>query len=329
MADTHMTGPGISTGFNPTAGGDYNPDAGPNTSYQGDTFMDPRYPYQGGSGPVTSGNVSRATFFNTQSLRSVDAIPSTIATANIAALQAQTGGTALTLVTTTGAGITVTTAGAAIAGYPMMGSAPGLKTTAAATPTQALLAIDGLFAYLIVGRNAILDPTTAIARAVSLTSGGNLSAGTFTVRGYDLFGYKMTETITGPNANTVNGKKAWKYIQSVTPNTTSATTVSVGTTDIYGTHLRCDKWEDLLVFWNQVFLTTPAGAGGGVIAFADTTSPATATTGDVRGTYNVGTTASNGTRRLSFTQSPPVASMVGATFLNPNLLAGVPQYADF
>lgn len=71
------------------------------------------------------------------------------------------------------------------------------------------------------------------AAPVTLTSAGNLSAGTFTVIGTDRRGNALSEVITGPNANTVSGHFLFATITSITPNTTSATTVSAGVANIH------------------------------------------------------------------------------------------------
>lgn len=132
-----------------------------------------------------------------------------------------------------------------------------------------------------------------VARAVSLTSTANLSAINVTITGYDEYGSYMTQTRTGPNNNTVNTLKAFKSVRSVTPGTTSASTMSVGTSDVFGLqfamtdagYLGSVKWANALA----------QDAGTFVAAVA--TSPATAATGDVRGTYTP-SSASNGSRRL-------------------------------
>ncbi len=71
------------------------------------------------------------------------------------------------------------------------------------------------------------------AAPVTLTSAGNLSAGTFTVVGLDRRGNALSEVITGPNANTVSGHFLFAVITSITPNTSSATTVSAGVAGVH------------------------------------------------------------------------------------------------
>jgi len=132
-----------------------------------------------------------------------------------------------------------------------------------------------------------------VPRTVSLTSGGVLSAGTFTIVGYDVYGQRMTQTLAGPATNTVNTLKAFKSIVSVTPNTTSATTVSIGIGDTFGLPFAIsDVGYVQAVKWAQ---TLAPDAGTFVAAVA--TDPNTAALGDVRGTY-LPSSASNGTRRL-------------------------------
>lgn len=320
MTASHEAGPKVVYGYvTPTAGGDYNPDAGPSSFYQGIGFLDVRYGYSPGAGQsLTSppAGVAWANFMAVPLTHSINAAPSTLATANIAALQAPTLNTPLNLVTTTGAGITASTAGVVVAGYPMAGSGAGIKALASST---ALLAIDGLFAWLTVGVQSVFDPSKAIARAVSLTSTSNLSAINFTIVGFDIYGVRMSQTIAGPNNNTVNTTKCFKYIQSVTPNGTNAGTVSVGTADIYGFPLRNTLWEYLDIYWNGTLITSSTGW-----TTADTTNPATASTGDTRGSYAV-QSASNGTKRLVILQSIAIGDLVTATPANFASLFGQTQ----
>src|SRR6185312_16419492 len=130
---------------------------------------------------------------------------------------------------------------------------------------------------------SMYDPTAAIARNVRITSGGNDSGITFLVAGYDLYGYPQTEQITGANIGVASGKKAFKFITSITPSGAVASTASAGTGDVYGLPLLSSFWGDVDVVWNNACITAPSTG----YTAADTTSPATSTTGDVRGTVNV------------------------------------------
>jgi len=179
-----------------------------------------------------------------------------------------------------------------------------------------------------VGTIRLYHPGAMIARAVSITSTtSQVNATVFTVNGLDVYGYPMTETITtsGTSATTTNGAKAFKYIQSVTPSKTDGTgNYSVGTLDIFGFPLRSDQFQigvgvgaDTALMMNNAAITSATG----YVAAVKTT--ATATTGDVRGTYAV-QTSSDGTLRLGVIQSP-----FGPNLQSSTGLFGVSQYAGF
>lgn len=163
-------------------------------------------------------------------------------------------------------------------------SGTGLTLTAGTGITTAL-APDGS------GRTVyVLD----CERCISLTSTSDLSGVNYTASGFDKFGQFLTCTRAGPNNNTVTTLKGFASVLSVVPNATNGAQVSVGTADIFTLPFRLidigyivsNKWAGVLA----------ANAGTAVIG--DTTSPATASTGDPRGTYAPSGAASNGTRRL-------------------------------
>jgi hypothetical protein len=170
------------------------------------------------------------------------------------------------------------------------------------------------------GTIQLWNPMALTARAVSITT-SVATVGTtnvFTVVGYDIYGYPMSEAISVPSTSvsgtTVNGKKAFKFITSVTPSVTDATTsYSVGTTDIFGLPLRSDY------FGNATFIYPGTGATNLVTSVTGytpaVTTLATTTTGDVRGTYALQTAASTGTNRLIVRQSPALYNISSATGL--------------
>lgn len=132
-----------------------------------------------------------------------------------------------------------------------------------------------------------------VPRCVTITSGGNDSGITFTVKGYDVYGAAMSEKITGSNGSTATGKKAFLSVTSITPSGAVASTVTAGTADTFGMPVQViDKCYIDTQNWNN---TTSIDAG--TFTVADQTSPATTTTGDVRGTY-APSSASDGTKRL-------------------------------
>lgn len=309
MTHSAWAGPIISFGAGP-APQDYNPDIGPSLFINGPGLLDPRnaYAYKGnrfnGSNAYGFGSAAHIPVLN--------AVPATLAANNIAASQVPVAGTALTLVSATGAGITV--------GVSIQRADTGATVTG-------LLAIDGAASYVAFGSGAdgagglirMWNPSTLIARAVRVHSGGDDTGATFVVKGYDVYGYPMQETITGVNNGDANGVKAFKYIVSVTPaGTLSGSAVTVGTTDIYGLPLRADYVSETEINMADTWITAATGFTAAV-----TTDPATAITGDVRGTYAL-QTASNGTRRLAIFQTPLIANLASVTGL-----FGVTQYATF
>jgi len=184
----------------------------------------------------------------------------------------------------------------------------GAATVASATITGTMTGTNALLQpYGISGQTtgvSLWNPQCLIGRAVAVTGSASATGGNITIAGYDIYGVPMTETIAAPaSATTVNGKKAFKYIASVTPAFTDAHNYSVGTTDIYGFPLRSEYFGDTAINYNAAAIT----ANTGYVA-AVTTSPATATTGDVRGTYAL-QSASDGSKRLMVRQIPLVSNI--------------------
>ncbi len=237
-------------------------------------------------------------------------VPSAIATANIAALAHAASGTPMVLVSSSGAGITVLTTAA-----PAFFMPTGLSLSAG-------VVIDGLPSLAVFGsggnfQTGFYNRSTCVGRAVSISGVSGGAGGTFTVAGYDIYGYPMTQLVTvAAGANTVNTLKTFKAIASVTPNFADAHNYSVGTADIFGFGLLASFFGDVLINWNSALVS----ANNGFVA-ADTTSPATTATGDVRGTYAT-QSASDGTKRLIM----KVAPTLGALVTNPTTgLFGQPQ----
>lgn len=276
------------------AGAIGNPDAGPSAFFGGVGIVDPRVGFN--VGPL--GGVM---WYGGNDVVAIDQVPSAISTTAIAAAQVPVAATPLTLVSATGAGITVL----ASATY-VYGSGNTISVGA--------LAIDGVPGVVNLGtvlpstgfaRGKAYDPTKAIARAIAIHSVGVDTSATFTVAGYDLYGYPMSEAITGGSGATVTGKKAFKFVTSITPSgTLSGSNVSVGQSDVYGLPILANTFGAYTQFyWASAGITAVTG-----FVAADTTSPATSTTGDPRGTYLIQGTASDGTRRLQMVITPAVAN---------------------
>lgn len=115
---------------------------------------------------------------------------------------------------------------------------------------------------------------------------------TITVRGKDYLGDSLTETKTLNGTTTVQFNKAFKTVSSVTASAALTGNLSVGTNDKLGLPFRVDGRFDLL----SAYMDATDEVATVTLAAADTTNPATAATGDVRGTM-IPATATNGTRR--------------------------------
>lgn len=159
---------------------------------------------------------------------------------------------------------------------------------------------DGICAQqtLAAAGNALLDGALAssgtvvldVPRNVIIDAAGAATA-VLTITGTDTYGIPMSEAITLNGTTAVVGKKAFKTITRVAASA-AATDFFVGTGDTFGLPIRANTRGYVLTAWDGAFVTT------GTFTAAVTTSPATTTTGDVRGTYLV-PSVSDGTKRLT------------------------------
>lgn len=117
----------------------------------------------------------------------------------------------------------------------------------------------------------------AYGRGVTVKASGAATS-TVTVIGRDYLNQPMKETLTLNGTTAVNGKKAFKYVDQVDFGATSATTIDVGTTDVFGLPF---KAKLLLATLKDGVTTTAHTFVAGV-----ETDPQTATTGDPRGTID-------------------------------------------
>lgn len=310
MADQAFSGPFVAWGQNPPviAGGpppDYNADRSPSLADLGIGIIDPRFGWKnGGAG---GGSVQGYFYPPGVSVMLMDIVPAAAAGNNIAANAHVVNNTPMTLVNASGAGIILMTAALTI---PMTGLV-----------VPACLAIDILPGVLNFGTpnpggkgsKSAIDPTTTIARAVEIVASAAASGGHFLVQGFDLYGNPQTENINAAGNATTAGKKAWKFIQSVTPKFTDPQNYSVGTTDVIGLPWRADVYGYVNATFNNVPVVAPT------FVAADTTSPATATTGDVRGTITL-PSASDGTKSLQIAMG---LSPANAKALTPTNFVGL------
>lgn len=147
--------------------------------------------------------------------------------------------------------------------------APALAVATDIAASQAIAATTGVIngarasggvATLDVPRNVVAAWTTA---------------GVLTVTGTDQYGYPMTEV--SASGTSFTGKKAFKTITQIAMST-SVTGFTAGSGAVIGLPFRCDA--------NDLIARNFNGAvEAGTFTPADTTKPATGSTGDVRGTY--------------------------------------------
>jgi hypothetical protein len=170
-------------------------------------------------------------------------------------------------------------------------SGAGAVTLTAGTSAKSVVRSDGTTVIQLNTPRALQINTSTTAR-------------TITISGYDYYGQPMTEAITVATAGTAkSGAKAFYQIASATING-SATAVTIGTTDILGLPVRVfDAGYVVKVGWNNVILQN-----AGTFVAADMTSPASSTTGDVRGTFTP-TSASDGIKRLVMTIALPAIAV--------------------
>ena len=275
------------------------PDIAPSIDWGGSGLMDPRLPYNLANSSTGAGVLG---WYGSNTPKVVSAIPSATGTNTIATGQHTTSGTTLSLLSTSGTlGITVVSTGGTTvlpnygvtipAGSCIIDTAPAyIRSTGGAS---------GGHFY-----TAFYNPLNMISRAVSITSGAGASGGTFTIAGYDIYGYPMTQNLVSTGATvTVTTTKCFKFVTSVTPKFTDGTgTYTVGHADVYGLPLAADYFSDVDIYWNNAIQ-----AASTFTAAVKTT--ATASTGDVRGSFTPGS-SSNGTIRLDMYVQPAIARVM-------------------
>ena len=315
------SGPNINYGVVLSASGaanEYNEERGPSLCDLGEGLLDPRpnFGYKPGN-RVGAPVYAWAGLFGGPV---IDQIPTTLNTSGIAASQSATAATGtLTLQTSAGSSSFTTISGFVPSTY------TGLSNPSSIT----VLGIDcapgtpfGGLAFGSGGTVNLWDPTHAITRALTFNSTGTNTGATFTVNGFDLYGFAMhataASTATNVSATTL---KAFKYIQSITWSGAGSTTVYVGTADVYGFPMKCDHPAYTTIWWGASSIATLVTLANHAFASSAT---ATSSTGDVRGTFT-SSAASNSTAaaptRMVMTMSPSAQNLwtIGSSinFFNP------------
>lgn len=177
--------------------------------------------------------------------------------------------------------------------------------------------------FLINGASATGGVATlATPRGVDIVAGtAGDTTQVVTITGTDVYGQAMSEAITANGTARVSGKKAFKTITSAVSATAFTTTAAIGTTDVLGLPIRVtDK-----VYISRAGYNNTLAEDAGTLTVADVTSPATTTTGDVRGTY-IPSAAPDGSKRLLLAIVVPAlgcgpnATRIGAYGVNQNLV---------
>jgi hypothetical protein len=135
----------------------------------------------------------------------------------------------------------------------------------------------------------VVSPNPFGTNVTVVASGAATS--TVTVRGWDYYGQPMLETLTLNGATPVAGKKAFMQVLNYSFGATAATTIDIGWGTQLGLPYKCVK------VLSEEEDGTPKSTLGTLTAPV-LTDPATATTGDPRGTYVPNTTV-NGVKHVT------------------------------
>jgi hypothetical protein len=171
---------------------------------------------------------------------------------------------------------------------------------------------------LVLDGETLTAATDALATDVTLDVPRNLQivgeAGDdedVVITGLDEYGETVVETFTLNGSTPVVGLKAFKVVQSVIADATVAGGVDVGTGSALGLPYRVDAGGLLMAYEDSALdLTTSAVLG--TFLPADDTDPATAVTGDVRGTYDPNGTLDGTAEFTVLIQIADVTSKIGA-----------------
>lgn len=327
MGITAVSGPLLSFGITQTSSGlvgEYNEERGPSVFDLGLGMADPRsqFNYKPGNPPGAQIKV----FLNNRGF--ADYCPYA---KNSSAIAPSTGnapvaGTALTLTPLASFGAIQTT---------IIAPETGLAVS--------VIALDSTAATLNYGSAGTIagwNPAAGLGRTLTIINSSNTNSELYTVNGRDQYGFKMTELIGASTTSTGagQGRKAFKYIQSVTPatNTTiSATGVGIGFTDTFGFPIVANYFSNTTVSVSSTPLSLSAITLSSANAVLASTATATSTTPDVRGTYtsSIATTAT--TAALSTAVRVTIAQLItgqmtaAVTATDTSAMFGVTQFSNF
>lgn len=125
-------------------------------------------------------------------------------------------------------------------------------------------------------------------RGVQVVASGAATS-TVTVTGRDYLGQRMSEVLTLAGTTVVFGKKAFRYVDLIAWTLTASTTITVGTSNIFGLQYK------LKALVNEIKNNAIAANASTIVAGLATTTASTTTTADTRGTCLFVTVVPDGT----------------------------------
>ncbi len=172
------------------------------------------------------------------------------------------------------------------------GDVDGLVTAAGSGATAAAgdVPIDGAFLNAATGFGDIVAARNL--EIVSDNAGDTTQV--ITITGRDIVGNPQVENISANGTTAVRGLKAFSVVESISNSVVFAGALTVGTSVTlanieFGLDAGLESGADVLHALTGSTAAGSAGANdGGNFVIADATSPATAITGDARGTYGPG-----------------------------------------
>jgi len=147
-----------------------------------------------------------------------------------------------------------------------------------------------------------------VARSVTITAAGANTA-TYTIFGFDIYGQPMSQTLAAPSTSTVTSTKMFKTVTRITnANATAAgSNISAGFSDVIGLPYRVTTRDYVSFNYNATVGLLSA------VTVADVTSPATVSTGDVRGSITLASAADGVKRLVAIIALPAIACGPNAT----------------